>query len=79
MRHKRSWFCILLSLFDVSDTRYPCCQQAQAVRNATLENGLEVFVVENHVVPLVTVCIAFRGGAIAHSPETAGLSTCMNI
>jgi len=48
-------------------------QQAQAVRNATLENGLEVFVVENHVVPLVTVCIAFRGGAIAHSPETAGL------
>jgi zinc protease len=41
--------------------------------HATLPNGLEVFVVENHAVPLVTVCLAFRGGAIAHTPETAGL------
>ncbi|HOO02388.1 MAG TPA: pitrilysin family protein [Rectinema sp.] len=74
MRHKRSWFCILLSLFLMFLTLDTLvAQQAQAVRNATLENGLEVFVVENHVVPLVTVCIAFRGGAIAHSPETAGL------
>jgi len=42
------------------------------VKTATLENGLELFVVENHSVPLVTVCIAFRGGALAQSPETAG-------
>lgn len=42
------------------------------VQTATLENGLELFVVENHSVPLVTVCIAFRGGALAQSPETAG-------
>ena len=39
----------------------------------TLSNGLEVFVVENHAVPLATVCVAFRGGAIAQTPETAGL------
>jgi zinc protease len=39
----------------------------------TLANGLEVFVVENHAVPLATVCVAFRGGASAQSPETAGL------
>ena len=38
-----------------------------------LPNGLEVFVVENHSVPLVTVCVAFRGGASAQTPETAGL------
>jgi zinc protease len=39
----------------------------------TLSNGLEVFVVENHAVPLATVCVAFRGGASAQTPETAGL------
>ncbi len=39
----------------------------------TLSNGLEVFVVENPAVPLATVCLAFRGGASAQEPETAGL------
>jgi zinc protease len=39
----------------------------------TLANGLEVIVVENHSVPLATVCVAFRGGASAQEPETAGL------
>jgi len=38
-----------------------------------LDNGLEVFVVENHVVPLARVQITFRCGAIAQTPETAGL------
>lgn len=39
----------------------------------TLANGLEVFVVDNNSVPLVTVCVAFRGGASAQVPENAGL------
>ncbi len=43
------------------------------VQTVTLANGLEVFVVENHAVPLVTVCVAFRGGALAQTPKTAGL------
>lgn len=38
-----------------------------------LANGLEVFAVENHAVPLATVCLVFRGGAYAQEPETAGL------
>ena len=46
--------------------------QDEAVQNATLDNGLELFVVENHAVPLVTVCVAFRAGALAQTPETAG-------
>jgi len=46
---------------------------ASPVQTATLANGLEVFVVENHAVPLVTVCVAFRGGALAQTPKTAGL------
>ncbi|MDP3179897.1 MAG: pitrilysin family protein, partial [Spirochaetaceae bacterium] len=43
------------------------------VAHKTLANGLEVFVVENHAVPLATVCIVFRGGAVSHEAETAGL------
>ncbi len=39
----------------------------------TLDNGLEVFVLENHSSPLVYVEIAFRAGAYAQVPETAGL------
>ena len=38
-----------------------------------LDNGLEVFVVENHVVPLARIQITFRCGAIAQTPETAGV------
>ena len=43
------------------------------VAHTTLPNGLEVFAVENRSVPLVTICVAFRGGASAQTPGTAGL------
>lgn len=46
---------------------------AAKLSHRTLDNGLEVFVVENKAVPLVTVCVAFRGGASAQDRETAGL------
>jgi zinc protease len=38
-----------------------------------LDNGLEVFVIENHVVPLARIQITFRCGALAQTPETAGV------
>ncbi|PKL24683.1 MAG: hypothetical protein CVV47_09625 [Spirochaetae bacterium HGW-Spirochaetae-3] len=38
-----------------------------------LDNGLELFVLENHTVPLAKVQITFRCGSIAQTPETAGL------
>lgn len=46
---------------------------AGAPAHIVLPNGLEVFVVENHAVPLATICVAFRCGAIAQDPDTAGL------
>lgn len=46
---------------------------ANPLAHKVLANGLEVFVLENHAVPLATVCVAFRGGAGAQSKETAGL------
>ena len=39
-----------------------------------LANGLEVIVVENHGVPLVTVEIDVKNGSFTQTPETAGLA-----
>ena len=39
-----------------------------------LKNGLEVIVIENRLVPLVTVEIAVKNGAYTESPEYNGLS-----
>ena len=39
----------------------------------TLSNGLEVFVFRNTNVPLATVQITFRAGAVGQTPDTAGL------
>ena len=43
------------------------------LENYVLSNGLEVFLYENHSVPLVRIQITFRCGAISQTPETAGL------
>lgn len=40
---------------------------------AKLDNGLEVFILENHNLPLTRIQITFRCGAYTQEPETAGL------
>ena len=47
--------------------------QAQ-LANRTLPNGLEVIVLEDHSVPLVTIEIATRNGSYTEPPELNGLS-----
>lgn len=47
--------------------------QSQFV-NRTLENGLEIVVLEDHSVPLVTVEIAVKNGSYTEPPELNGLS-----
>jgi zinc protease len=42
--------------------------------NRTLPNGLEVIVLEDHSVPLVTVELAVRNGSFTEPPELNGLS-----
>ena len=44
------------------------------VAHRILANGMEVFVLRNSSVPLATICVALRGGAIAHTPRSARLS-----
>jgi len=48
-------------------------QQAQLV-NHTLANGLEIIVLEDHSVPLVTLELAVKNGSYTEPPELNGLS-----
>lgn len=45
----------------------------RAVKRDTLPNGLQVIVVENHSVPLATLHIVFRGGAVTQTAELQGV------
>lgn len=49
-------------------------QDALPIHSRTLGNGLEVIVVENHAVPLVTVELDVKNGAYTETPEFDGLS-----
>jgi zinc protease len=48
--------------------------EAAPLVNKVLPNGLEVIVLEDHSVPLVTVELAVRNGAFTEPPELNGLS-----
>src|SRR5215213_9555868 len=44
------------------------------VQSKKLANGLEVLVIENHSVPIVTVELNVKNGAYTEGPEYSGLS-----
>jgi zinc protease len=46
----------------------------KTIQRRVMPNGLEVIVVENHGVPLVTVEITVRNGSFTQTPEYAGLA-----
>jgi zinc protease len=48
--------------------------QQYNIFHTKLDNGLEVVVIENPIVPLATIEIAVRNGAFTQTPEYAGLS-----
>ena len=49
-------------------------QQNLPIRDTTLANGLQVIVIENHAVPIVTVELDVKNGSYTESPEYNGLS-----
>jgi zinc protease len=51
-----------------------CFGQKYGIYMTTLPNGLDVIVVENHIVPLVTVELNVRNGSYTEPPEYNGLS-----
>ena len=48
--------------------------QKYGISTRILDNGLEVIVIENHSVPLVTVELDVKNGSYTESPEYDGLS-----
>ncbi|HET6450654.1 MAG TPA: pitrilysin family protein [Spirochaetia bacterium] len=67
---------IVIALSVVLVSTLPAAAQDRPVTGLTtftLDNGLAVFVVENHTVPLARIEIEFRTGGISQSPQTAGL------
>jgi zinc protease len=53
----------------------PLAAQADLpISDTTLANGLQVIVIENHAVPLVTVELNVRNGAYTQTPEYEGLA-----
>lgn len=49
-------------------------QEAAGLHSRTLDNGLEVIVLESHAVPLVTIELDVKNGAYTEGPEFDGLS-----
>ena len=52
---------------------FPESTKIENLSKFTLKNGLQLYVAENHTVPLVYIEIAVRGGGIAQKKENAGL------
>src|SRR5881275_2912154 len=52
----------------------PLPQAASQLVNKVLPNGLEVIVLEDHSIPLVTVGLAVKNGSFTEPPELNGLS-----
>jgi zinc protease len=48
-------------------------REVTGYRKVDLANGMELFILENHLVPLARIEISFRCGSVAQGPETAGL------
>lgn len=59
---------------DTENTQLPFDLPQENITRFTLDNGLEVMIVEKHVAPIVTVLTAVKNGALAESPEFNGLS-----
>jgi zinc protease len=62
-----------LLLFVIAPLSFAQSAEVTGLQKSTLSNGMELFVLENHVVPLARIQITFRCGAISQTPETVGL------
>lgn len=62
-----------LALLLLAAAAFPQAREVTGYRKVDLDNGLELFILENHVVPLARIEITFRCGSIAQAADTAGL------
>lgn len=65
----------LLAVARPSLAQEPASETApKGISSKTLDNGMEIIVIENHAVPLSTVAVVVRNGAFTEPPEFDGLS-----
>src|SRR4051812_32339167 len=76
MRRCFCWLCFVTALLALALLAAAPNARAQNVpmKTKTLANGLDVIVVENHMVPLVTVEVVAKNGGFTEPPEYSGLS-----
>lgn len=65
---------LAVCLFLIAIIPFSLPAQKYNIYQTELENGLDVIVIENNTVPLVTIEIGVRNGAYTESPEYDGLS-----
>src|SRR4051812_17709941 len=70
MLHARQALALLL----VAWTPPALAQADLPIRDTTLANGLQVIVIENHAVPLVTMELDVKNGGYTQTPEYEGLA-----
>lgn len=68
MRHPLYYFLILVFLVPMLSA------QKYGIYSKKLDNGLEVIIIENPVVPLITIEMDVKNGAYTETPEYSGLS-----
>ena len=77
MRKCFCWACILTALlamgFLITSGAY-AQSPSSPFKTKTLANGLDVIVVENHMVPLATIELVAKNGGFTEPPEYSGLS-----
>jgi zinc protease len=73
MKLPNSWRPLVVILFLIASSSSAFAQLPPWSR-FKLDNGLEVLVVENHAVPIVTIEIAVKNGSFTEPPEYNGLS-----
>ena len=69
----KNWFISSLLFFILVSGIHSQKTQFEGVFRYRLDNGLELFVVEDHTNPLVTIDVSVRCGSIAQTKQTAGL------
>lgn len=74
MNKLNKFFVFLISVFFIGATNlFAEKTSVENLHQFNLENGLTVFVAEDHAVPLVYIEIAVKTGAKSQTPESAGL------
>src|SRR5436309_12417912 len=71
---RRAWMVMLVALIMASPLLAQRAELERRIHRQILPNGLEVIVVENRAVPLVTIEVDVRNGSFTQGPQFEGLS-----